>query len=59
MISILGIGCFGPSASAAEIESSKDFAKQFMLRHGIPTARFQSFTNADEACQHIMRLVLE
>ncbi|XP_025083227.1 LOW QUALITY PROTEIN: trifunctional purine biosynthetic protein adenosine-3-like [Pomacea canaliculata] len=49
-----GIGCFGPSASAAEIESSKDFAKQFMLRHGIPTARFQSFTNADEACQHIM-----
>ncbi|KAL8599687.1 hypothetical protein ACOMHN_064133 [Nucella lapillus] len=48
-----GIACFGPSAVAAQIESSKDFAKQFMTRHAIPTARFKSFTDAEEACQHI------
>ncbi|KAK7093982.1 trifunctional purine biosynthetic protein adenosine-3-like [Littorina saxatilis] len=48
-----GIACFGPSATAAEIEASKDFAKQFMSRQGIPTARFQSFTDAEEACKHI------
>lgn len=48
-----GIGCFGPCAAAAQIEASKDFAKQFMVRHDIPTARFQSFTDAEAACKHI------
>ncbi|XP_041377720.1 trifunctional purine biosynthetic protein adenosine-3-like [Gigantopelta aegis] len=48
-----GISCFGPKSTAAEIESSKEFAKEFMMRHGIPTARFQSFTDAEEACKHI------
>ncbi|XP_062611217.1 trifunctional purine biosynthetic protein adenosine-3-like isoform X1 [Saccostrea cucullata] len=48
-----GIPCFGPSAKAAQIEASKDFSKQFMSRHGIPTARFCSFRDAKEACQHI------
>ncbi len=38
-----GISCFGPSASAAEIESSKVFSKGFMQRHGIPTAAWQHF----------------
>jgi len=37
------IPCFGPSSSAAEIESSKVFAKTFMQRHGIPTAPWRSF----------------
>ena len=36
----------GPDASGAQLEGSKDFAKQFMLRHGIPTATSQTFTTA-------------
>lgn len=36
-----GISCFGPCSSAAMIEGSKRFAKEFMLRHSIPTARFK------------------
>lgn len=35
---------FGPGASGARLEGSKDFSKQFMARHGIPTARYRSFT---------------
>src|SRR5262249_19811326 len=37
---------FGPSAAAARLESSKVFAKDFMARYGIPTARFRAFTEA-------------
>jgi len=48
-----GIRCFGPTKKAAEIESSKKFAKDFMIRHQIPTARYQSFTDAKEACNFI------
>lgn len=44
-----GIPCFGPGARAARIESSKAFAKAFMERHGIPTARARAFSTADEA----------
>ncbi len=40
---------FGPTQSAARLESSKVFAKEFMLRHGIPTAASGQFSNADEA----------
>ena len=47
------IPCFGPSKSAAEIESSKHFAKGFMQRHEIPTARWKAFTDVEEACKHI------
>lgn len=39
----------GPRAKGAELEGSKDFAKAFMTRHGIPTARYKSFTQADAA----------
>ena len=39
----------GPRAAAARIESSKGFAKEFMTRYGIPTARFDIFDDADEA----------
>ena len=36
---------FGPTQAAAQLESSKDFAKAFMKRHGIPTAEYQTFTD--------------
>ncbi|XP_036396008.1 trifunctional purine biosynthetic protein adenosine-3 isoform X1 [Megalops cyprinoides] len=48
-----GIPCFGPSACAAQLEASKSFSKSFMDRHGIPTARWQSFTDPQEACSFI------
>jgi len=41
--------CFGPSSKAAKIESSKAFSKDFMRKHGIPTADFRIFTSYDEA----------
>jgi phosphoribosylamine---glycine ligase len=40
---------FGPSQAAARLESSKAFAKAFMVRHGVPTARFRICTSADQA----------
>jgi phosphoribosylamine--glycine ligase len=43
---------FGPTQAAAQLESSKDFAKQFMTRHGIPTARFQTFEDPQQACEY-------
>uniref|UniRef100_A0A671XRP3 Trifunctional purine biosynthetic protein adenosine-3 n=1 Tax=Sparus aurata TaxID=8175 RepID=A0A671XRP3_SPAAU len=48
-----GVPCFGPSAKAAQLEASKSFSKAFMERHGIPTARYGSFTDAQEACNYI------
>ena len=48
-----GILCFGPTKKAAEIEASKYFAKSFMNRHGIPTARWKGFTDPDEAIEFI------
>lgn len=39
-----GVLVVGPSKAGAMLEGSKDFAKQFMVRHGIPTARYRSFT---------------
>ncbi len=44
---------FGPAQAAAQLESSKDFAKQFMTRHGIPTAAFGTFTDAAAAHAYI------
>src|SRR5262245_23769522 len=44
-----GLKIFGPSACAAKLEGSKVFAKEFMRRHAIPTADFQSFTDLDTA----------
>lgn len=49
-----GVRCFGPTAEAAQLESSKRFAKEFMDRHGIPTARWRAFTQPEEACSFIM-----
>jgi phosphoribosylamine--glycine ligase len=48
-----GLKIFGPTQAAAQLESSKDFAKQFMARHGIPTAAFGTFTDAAEAHAYI------
>ncbi len=45
-----GLRIFGPTQAAAQLESSKDFAKAFMKRHGIPTADYESFT--DPAAAH-------
>ena len=48
-----GIRCFGPSQAAAQLESSKAFAKAFMQRHGIPTARYAVFTDFNAAIDHV------
>ena len=44
-----GIPAFGPRANAAEIEGSKSFAKGLMKKYGIPTARYEVFTEAEPA----------
>lgn len=49
-----GVRCFGPMAQAALLESSKKFAKEFMDRHGIPTAQWRAFTSPEDACSFIM-----
>ena len=48
-----GLKIFGPTKAAAQLESSKDFAKAFMLRHGIPTAAYATFTDAAEAHSYV------
>ncbi len=48
-----GLACFGPSAAAAQLEGSKAFAKDFMARHGIPTAAYGNFTDIGEAIAFI------
>ncbi len=50
-----GLKIFGPARKAAQLESSKDFAKKFMARHGIPSAAFASFTSAAEAHAYVDR----
>jgi len=50
------IPTFGPSAVAAQLESSKSFAKRFMARHGIPTAAFRAFSNLAEARRYVREL---
>src|SRR5204863_1050684 len=49
-----GLRIFGPSRAAAQLESSKDFAKSFMARQGIPTARHASFERAADAKAYIV-----
>ncbi|HFU3940928.1 TPA: phosphoribosylamine--glycine ligase [Streptococcus suis] len=48
-----GLKAFGPSRLAAELEWSKDFAKQIMVKYGIPTAAFGTFSNFEEAKAYI------
>ena len=53
-----GLPCFGPSAKAAQLESSKAFAKAFMLRHGIPTAQSKTVTDVASGLDFIDALGL-
>lgn len=48
-----GLRIFGPTRAAAQLEASKDFAKRFMARHGIPTARYATFEDAAEAKAYV------
>jgi phosphoribosylamine--glycine ligase len=48
-----GLRIFGPTRAAAQLESSKHFAKSFMLRHGLPSARHRSFEDAREAKAYV------
>jgi phosphoribosylamine--glycine ligase len=48
-----GLRIFGPTKAAAQLESSKDFAKAFMVRHNIPTAFYQTFSDATAARAYV------
>ena len=48
-----GLRIFGPSKQAARLESSKDFAKSFMVAHGIPTGAYRTFSHAGEAHAYV------
>jgi len=48
-----GLRCFGPTRTAAQLEGSKTFSKDFLARHGIPTARYAAFTSVPEAVEYI------
>jgi phosphoribosylamine---glycine ligase len=50
-----GLRIFGPTKEAAQLESSKDFSKRFMSRHGIPTAKFETFSDAVAAHAYVDR----
>ena len=50
-----GLGIFVPEKAAAQLESSKDFAKAFMKRHGIPTADYETFTDPLAARAYVER----
>lgn len=49
----VGIECFGPKANAAIIEGSKVFSKNLMKKYGIPTAKYETFNNMDEALKYL------
>lgn len=48
-----GLRCFGPSKEAAQLEASKNFTKEFLARHQIPTAAYQAFTEVQAAVAYI------
>lgn len=48
-----GLKIFGPTQAAAQLESSKDFSKAFMIRHGIPTAAYATFSDAKVAHDYV------
>lgn len=48
-----GLAVFGPTKAAAQLESSKDFAKAFMVRHNIPTSAYATFTSPEQAHAYI------
>ena len=50
-----GLKIFGPTRAAARLEASKDFAKQFMVRHGLQTAKHATFSKAAEAKAYVAK----
>lgn len=50
-----GIPVFGPSKDAARLEGSKDFSKKFMVKYGIPTAAYASFTDKESALEYVRK----
>ena len=48
-----GLVCFGPTKDAARLEGSKEFMKDFLLRHDIPTAGYETFTDSKKAISYI------
>ncbi|HUW99165.1 MAG TPA: phosphoribosylamine--glycine ligase [Acidiferrobacter sp.] len=48
-----GLACLGPTAAAAQLEGSKSYAKAFLARHGIPTARYEGFTDLQAARRYL------
>jgi len=50
---VAGLKIFGPTQAAAQLESSKDFSKAFMIRHHIPTAAYETFSDAKPAHDYI------
>ena len=48
-----GLACFGPSQQAAQLEGSKAFSKDFLARHDIPTAAYQTFSELNDALTHV------
>ncbi|MCG8100035.1 MAG: phosphoribosylamine--glycine ligase [Candidatus Thiodiazotropha taylori] len=48
-----GLRCFGPTQGAAQLEGSKSFTKDFLARHKIPTADYQTFTDIDQALAYL------
>ena len=48
-----GLACFGPRAAAAQLEGSKAFCKDFMVRHGIPTAEYKAFSDLEPALNYV------
>ncbi|MFP4496121.1 MAG: phosphoribosylamine--glycine ligase [Halochromatium sp.] len=51
-----GLRCCGPTRQAARLEGSKDFAKAFMRRHGIPTAAYRTFDDREQALAYLDRI---
>ncbi len=52
-LNAIGIPCFGPKANAAIIEGSKAFSKELMKKYGIPTAKYEIFTDLDAALRYL------
>ena len=52
-LTAVGVPCFGPVAAAAQIEGSKVFAKNLMKKYGIPTARYEVFSDLDAALSYV------
>ena len=52
----LGLKCFGPSRLAAQLEGSKSFSKDFLVRHGIPTAYYETHTDLSSAKSYVRKV---